>query len=144
MYNKRAFYRKMNQNRMNNYGNCGAKSGNRGFKSRFPSSFNFPPANVRELDDKYELYLFAPGYEKSDFIIALIDNRLSISVKEKEEVKEDWKRKEYSNGDFLRQFELSEKVNKEGIVAKYDKGVLILSLPKLEEFETSRQEINIE
>lgn len=123
---------------------CGVGAHKRDWMTRFPSAFNHPPANVRELDDKYELYLFAPGYEKSDFIIALIDNRLSISVKEKEEVDQNWRRKEYSQGEFVRQFELSEKVNKEDIIAKYENGVLILSLPKLEEFETSRQEIKVD
>ena len=118
--------------------------GRRAWRSRYQSSFNYPPANVREMDDKYELYLFAPGYEKSDFIIALIDERLSISVKEKTEEEGNWRRKEFTQRDFVREFELSEKVDKSAIVAKYENGVLILSIPKLEEFETDRKEITID
>ena len=98
---------------------------------------------MRELDDKYELYLYAPGYEKSDFIIALIDDRLSISVKEKKEEAGNWRRQEFTQREFVRQFELSEKVDKSAIEAKYENGVLILNLPKLEGHETSRQEIEI-
>lgn len=143
MYNKRAFYNHMNQNRAHHFGACHALPRKKAWKSNFVPSFNYPPANVRELDDKYELYLFAPGYEKSDFIIALIDNRLSISVKDKAVDDANWRRQEFKQRDFVRQFELSEKVNKETIVAKYENGVLILSIPKLEEFETSRQEIEI-
>ena len=144
MYNKRAFYNKMNQFRSAQPGPCGMSTRNKGRKSKFQTSHNYPPANVRELDDKYELYLFAPGYEKSDFIIAIVDDRLSISVKEKDQLDGNWKRVEFSQREFVRQFELSDKVDKESIIATYEKGVLILSLPKLEEFETSRQEIKID
>jgi HSP20 family molecular chaperone IbpA len=144
MYYKRAINNNMNQYRSANSGPCGMTTRKKAWKSKFQASFNYPPANVRELDDKYELYLYAPGYEKSDFIIALIDDRLSVSVKEKDQQDENWKRKEFSQKEFVRQFELSDKVDKAAIIAKYEKGVLILSLPKLEEFETSRQEIKID
>lgn len=144
MYYKRAFNNNMNQHRSAHSGPCGMATRKKAWKSKFQASLNYPPANVRELDDKYELHLFAPGYEKSDFIIALIDNRLSVTVKEKDQQDGNWKRKEFSQREFVRQFELSEKVDKAAIIAKYEKGVLILSLPKLEEFETSRQEIKID
>lgn len=144
MYNKRAFHNNMNQYRTPHFGPCGTHKRKQARKSKFQASLNYPPANVKELDDRYELYLYAPGYEKSDFIIALIDDRLSISVKEKDQPDESWKRKEFTQQEFVRQFELSDKVDKAAIVAKYEKGILILSLPKLEEFETTRQEIEID
>ncbi|MEM9549100.1 MAG: Hsp20/alpha crystallin family protein [Bacteroidota bacterium] len=144
MYNKRAFYKQMRQHKANQYGGCGMHSQKRAWRSKYNASFNYPPANVRELDDKYELYLYAPGYEKSDFIIALIDDRLSISVKEKKAEEGNWRRQEFAQQEFVREFSLSEKVDKSAIVAKYVNGVLILAIPKLEEFETSRQEIAID
>ena len=144
MYTKRAFYNQANQHRMNQFRNCkGGYPMRKAWKSGFNTGYNYPPANVRELDDKYELYLFAPGYEKSDFIIALIDDRLSISVKEKPQEEGEWKRQEFVQHEFVRQFELSEKVNKTAIEAKYENGVLMLSLPKSKEYETNRQEIEI-
>ncbi len=103
-----------------------------------------PPANVRELDDKYELYLFAPGYEKGDFLIALMDDTLSVSVEKTSDQDGNWKRKEFSPAGFIRQFQLNEKIDKESIVAKYENGVLILSLPKMEGFETMRKEIEVD
>ena len=144
MYNKRAFYKQMKQHRSNQYGGCGMHPRKRAWRSKFDASFNYPPANVREMDDKYELYLYAPGYEKSDFIIALIDDRLSISVKEMKQKEGNWRRQEFAQREFVREFALSEQVDKSAIVAKYENGVLILSIPKLEEFETSRQEIVID
>ncbi len=113
------------------------------WRDSFLTKANQPPANVLELDDKYELYLSAPGYEKSDFVIAILDQRLSITVKEKKEEDANWKRKEFSTKDFVRQFELDEKIDKSNIEAKYENGVLKLTLPKLEGFETTRQEISI-
>lgn len=143
MYNKRAFFRQMNHHRSDNSRSCGGYSRKNIWREKFEASFKTPPANVRELDDKYELHLFAPGYEKSDFIIAVIDQNLSISVKETTEDKGNWKRLEHVKKGFVRQFELNDKVDKEGITAKYENGVLIISLAKLEGYETDRKEIEI-
>ena len=108
MYTKRAFYNQTNQ-----FKGCKDKPPmRRGWKSEFSAAFTYPPANVRELDDKYELNLYAPGYEKEDFIIALIDDRLSISVKEKPSEEGEWRRQEFAHRAFVRQFELSEKIDK--------------------------------
>lgn len=113
------------------------------WKDNYQSGFHQPPANVSEEDDKYELHLYAPGYNKSDFVIALIDHKLSISVDQKEAEKANWKRHEYFPKGFVRQFELNEKIDSAAISAKYESGVLIVSLPKLEGFETARKEIAI-
>ena len=144
MYSKRAFHRYMNHHRSDNSKPCGRSARKHAWKEKYMRAFHRPPANVRELDDKYELQLFAPGYEKSDFIIATMDQVLSITVKDKDEEKSGhWKRVEYVPKGFVRQFELSEKVNKDAITAKYENGVLIISLDKLEGFETTRKEIEI-
>lgn len=112
--------------------------------AKFNSQFNQPPVNVRETDNSYELYLFAPGYEKSDFVISLTDQVLTISVADKQKEEGNWKRQEFTPNGFSRQFELNEKTDKAAIAATYKNGVLILSLPKLEGFETSRHEIEID
>lgn len=143
MYNKRAFHRQMNHHRSDNSGPCNRSSRKHAWKEKFARAFHTPPANVREMDDKYELHLFAPGYEKSDFIIATMDQILSITVKDKNEETENWKRLEYVPKGFVRQFELSEKIDKDAITAKYENGVLIIDLSKLEGHETSRKEIEI-
>lgn len=143
MYNRRAIHKQMKQHRSDNFPSCNGYARKKAWKEKFATSFNSPPANVRELDDKYELHLFAPGLEKSDFIIALMDQVLSITVKEKTEENGTWKRLEYSLNGFVRKFELSEKVDKTAIEAKYENGVLIVSLAKMEGFETVRKEIEI-
>lgn len=105
----------------------------------------YPPVNVQELDDRYEVFLFAPGLTKEDFEISLKDNFMTIRAGEqKEEELEEgafWKRKEFSAGGFKRTFELNEKIDLDSIKAKYQNGILQVTLSKLEGEETLRKEI---
>ena len=142
MCNKRAFHQEYH-NRLSRFGRYGEHPLKKAWKENFKAMFNYPPANVRELDDSYELSLFAPGFEKSDFSISLVEQTLSISVENKTETPENWKRKEYAPKGFVREFELNEHIDKSNIAVKYENGVLIFSLPKLENAKTAGQTINI-
>jgi HSP20 family protein len=97
---------------------------------------NVPAVNIMEHKDEYKVSLAAPGLKKEDFNIAVDGNMLTISS-EKEESKEEkdkkFTRKEYSYSSFSRSFTLPEEINKEKIEAKYEDGVLKLSLPRKEE-----------
>ena len=77
-----------------------------------------------------------PGLKEEDFNIDVDGSMLTISS-EKEESKEEkdkkFTRKEYSYSSFSRSFTLPEEINKEKIEAKYEDGVLKLSLPRKEE-----------
>ena len=53
-------------------------------------------------------------------------------------------RREYSYRSFKRSFTLDEKINAEGIGAKYQNGVLTLNLPKKEEVKAAVKEITIQ
>ena len=56
-----------------------------GQMARHPRSRGyFPPVNVLEADDKYELYVYAPGLAKSDFNINLKDDVLTIATRRQE------------------------------------------------------------
>ena len=108
--------------------------------------WGYPPANVEELDDRYEIRIFAAGYEKSDFQVGLQDNDLLISVKKsysEEEQATNERRRGFIPGNFERHFQLNEKIDKNGISAKYEAGILTVALPKREGFETIRQDIDI-
>jgi len=143
MCNRRAFYKNRNHHQSSKFENHRGHRGRKFWKEKFKATFNQPPANVQELDDQYVLFLYAPGLEKKDFLIATLDDTLSISVEKQsgEDIK--WKREEYAPGGFKRQFELNEKIDKTAIKAKYEQGVLIITLPKLEGFETNRQDIEV-
>jgi HSP20 family protein len=147
MQHRKAYYNNC-ESKANRFGTQGEHPMKRMWKEKmnaqFKAQFNTPPVNVRETDNSYELYLFAPGYEKSDFIISLTDKVLNISVEEKHETEGNWKRQEYTAKGFVRQFELNEKTDSTAIAATYKNGVLILSLPKLVGFETERHEIEVD
>ena len=95
-----------------------------------------PAVNITEHKDEYLVSLAAPGLKKDDFKIDVDGNMLTISS-EKEESKEEkdkkFTRKEYSYSSFSRSFTLPEEINKEKIEAKYEDGVLKISLPRTAE-----------
>ena len=97
---------------------------------------NVPAVNITEQKNEYLVSLAAPGLKKEDFKIDVDGNMLTISS-EKEESKEEkdkkFNRKEYSYSSFSRSFTLPEEINKEKIEAKYEDGVLKISLPRKEE-----------
>lgn len=99
-------------------------------------SLTLPAVNITESKDDYMVSLAAPGMKKDDFKIDLEGNMITISS-EKEEKKEEkekkFTRKEYNYSSFCRSFTLPDEVNKEKVDARYEDGVLKISLPKKEE-----------
>lgn len=119
------------------------------WKQKFAAMHGFPPVNVEEKDNRYEIQLFAAGYAKEDFKISLEDDHLLkvAATKAQEELSSDkdfyWSQVNFKPGNFERYFELNDKINREVISAKYEEGVLTVTLPKLEGEENKRQEIKI-
>jgi HSP20 family protein len=99
-------------------------------------SVSSPSVNITENDSAYMMHLAAPGLSKNDFNIRVENDNLVISSEKKEE-KEDSKpgrytRREFNYGAFRRTFFLDENVNRDGISATYEDGVLKITLPKKE------------
>ncbi len=89
--------------------------------------------NIKELSDKYELNLIAPGFAKEDFEIKLEKDLLTIETKSRtEESGEDIKyvRKEYKVDGFKRSFHVNETIDTDGIAAEYVAGILVVTLAK--------------
>ena len=110
-------------------------------------SFGFPPVNIHETSDAYHLELSAPGRSKEDFKLAVDNGQLTISFEKKEDTKtEDYKtvRKEFSFRSFKRSFTLDDKIDSNGIQAKYENGVLKVLLPKKEQVKESTKQITIQ
>lgn len=94
-----------------------------------------PAVNVSEDDKAYKLELAAPGKVRDDFKVEVKNNSLCISseIETSNEVEElNYSRKEYSYDSFDRSFALPENVKEEAIKAKYENGVLIVTIPKTE------------
>lgn len=106
---------------------------------RFPSldlgdgSRRMPSANVLENEKSFEIELAAPGMKKSDFEVNVDKGQLTISSEkkdEREEKGENYTRHEFSYNTFSRTFLLPDIVDTEDIKAKYEDGILKLSIPK--------------
>ncbi len=94
---------------------------------------NVPSANVEEKVNEYVVELAAPGLERKDFKVEINKHMLTISSEkeeEKKEVKEGYSRKEFSYTAFSRSFSLPENVKEGNIDAKYQNGILKISIPK--------------
>lgn len=110
------------------------------------NGFNFPPVNISESKDNYELEFNAPGRNKEDFKITVDKNILTVSFEKKEETKDENKKqikKEFSLQPFKRSFTLDEKFVSDSIAAKYENGLLILSIPKKEEVKVEAKQIAV-
>src|SRR6185312_6653238 len=96
------------------------------------NSFNFPPVNISETNDNYELEFNVPGRKKEDFKITVDKSILTVSFEKTEEQKEEKKqfiKREFLTQSFKRSFTLDEKIDAEKIDAKYENGILMLTLP---------------
>ena len=102
----------------------------------FGRTMNIPAVNITEQKNDYLVSLAVPGMKKEDFKIDIDGNMLTISSA-KEETKEEkekrFTRKEYNYSSFSRSFTLPDEVNREKIDAKYEDGVLKITLPRKEE-----------
>ena len=94
--------------------------------------------NIVEKDNQYLLNIEMPGFNKEDINIDLKDGYLTIkgiSNQEKQEKDQSGKiiRQERHTGSLSRSFYIGEQYTGEDIKAKYEKGELVLELPKKEE-----------
>lgn len=110
---------------------------------------NHVPVNIQETDKSYELQVVAPGLKKEDFQLNLEADLLTISVEDKTENRQEaksegWLRQEFVRQSFSRSFSLDNTINKEGITARYENGVLYITLPKIEQAQKLTRLIDIQ
>ena len=95
-----------------------------------------PAINVMENETQYIVELAAPGLRKEDFQVHVNeDGNLTIKMEQKNEVKEEnekthYLRREFSYSKYEQTLLLPEDVDREGIAARVNDGVLRVDLPK--------------
>ena len=100
-----------------------------------------PAVNVKESDTAFTMDIAAPGLKK-EFCSVNINNEGNLVVKienkaEHEEKSDEegkthhYLRREFSYANYEQTYVLPENVNKEGISAKVEDGILTIELPKL-------------
>lgn len=93
-----------------------------------------PHVEVTEDKKSYEVTAELPGVEEKDVNLSLQDDVLTLSGEKKsehEEKKEGYHMSERSYGSFRRSFRLPDDVNADRISAKFDKGVMTITLPRV-------------
>lgn len=105
-----------------------------------------PRVDMRETDTAVEIHAELPGVTEKDIEVQLADGVLTIKGEKKQEREE--KEKGYylmerSYGSFLRQIPIPVEVEEDKIEAKFDKGVLSITLPKRPTAETKAKKIEI-
>ncbi len=92
-----------------------------------------PRVDIVENDNAFELHVAVPGMNKEDFSIEVKDNFLTVSGERKftsEKKDANWHSIETQFGQFSRSFALPENVDSARIAAKYNNGILEVSIPK--------------
>lgn len=124
---------------------CAAK-GDYGSRQRHQliRSMQRAAVNIFKTENSYEMLVFAPGRIKEHFHIDVKGSELVVSYTPPEGFpRPDWVRREYSRGAFERTFTLDETINATTISAKYEDGVLHISLPVIPGKESMQREISI-
>ena len=92
---------------------------------------HMPAINIKDLEKSYEVELAVPNFSKKDFNISLDDNMLTISAERKQEKKENnYTRREFGYESFSRSFNLPVGISEKDIGARYEDGVLRISIAK--------------
>ena len=101
------------------------------------------PVNIHEDENGFHLELQVPGRSKEEISIKLEQNLLTISAEAKKGEEKNYKtiRREFATNSFSRSFNVDNKINVDGIQAKYEQGVLVVFLPKKEEIKNSPKQI---
>jgi HSP20 family protein len=96
-----------------------------------------PSVNIKESSEAFDVEVAAPGFSKDEFKIELNNDLLTISSEKQLENEttegENFTRREFSYQSFSRTFTLPNTVNSDNIGAKYENGILKVSIPKKEE-----------
>lgn len=94
-----------------------------------------PAVDIKEEADKFVVRADLPGVESKDIDVSMQNGLLTISGKRESEVKDvkdGYRRVERVYGEFYRQFTLPDTADADKVTAKYDKGVLEVSIGKSE------------
>jgi HSP20 family protein len=115
---------------------------------RFETGFGVgvPAMDVVEAEKEYRIKAELPGMTAKEVELTVSDDVLTIKGEkrqEKEEKGENYYLSERRFGTFLRSFQLPSGVDRQRIEAKFDKGVLTVTLPKTEEAAARQKKIEV-
>jgi HSP20 family protein len=105
-----------------------------------------PAVDLRETEDGYMVDVDVPGMKKEDIELAVVDNVVTIKGERKDESqteKDGYRRSERRYGTFQRSFEVPGGFDSAKVEARYEDGVLRVTLPKREESKPKQIEVKV-
>lgn len=96
----------------------------------------YPPVDVIENETEFKMMVELPGMTRDDVKITLNDNMVTLRGEKKaasQTKKENWHQVERMYGTFERSFQLSSPVDKTKVNARFEGGVLTVTLAKSED-----------
>jgi HSP20 family protein len=103
-----------------------------------------PAIDIFEKKDKFVVKAELPGMKEDDIDVSVIGGTLTISGEKETETEvneEDYYHSERSYGNFMRAVSLPSNVNTDKIEAKYEDGVLEITLPKIAELKPKKVKV---
>ncbi|MBT9776089.1 Hsp20 family protein [Clostridium sp. MCC353] len=107
------------------------------FNSYGTSKNSMMKTDIKDLEGSYELAIDLPGFKKDDITAELKDGYLTINAssntsKDEKDSNGRYIRRERYSGSCSRSFYVGEAVTKEDIKARFEDGILKLTVPKME------------
>jgi HSP20 family protein len=109
--------------------------------------FETPRVDIAETDTEVQVAADLPGLDEKDVQVTLEENLLTIHGEKKvehEEKKKNYHLMERSYGAFQREIPLPAGIDTKKVKASFKKGVLQVTLPKLPDAQSRRQQIKVE
>ncbi len=111
-------------------------------------SFRKMSTDVREVEDGYIIDMELPGIKKEDVTVELKEGYLTVSAESKRENKSEndgkFIRQERYCGKYERSFFVGDEIEQADVKAKYEDGILVLTVPKKQPKQPEKQYITIE
>lgn len=111
------------------------------------NELHMPSTDIHETKDAYEVTAELPGMKKENIKVSLHDGVLTISAENKSETEEKKEgqviRRERRYGKFLRRFAIGPDVQDDKVDAKFEDGLLKLTIPKVQPKGASPRNIEV-
>ena len=107
-------------------------------RSNYMTQSTVMKTDIKELENAYQLDVELPGIKKENVTVELKDGALEIKVvnevnNDEKDEKGKYLRRERFYGSCSRSFYVGEDVKQEDIKAKFDNGILTITVPKIVE-----------
>ena len=118
---------------------------NRSFKDA--TSGNIPSCELTEDDTSYTLKFDLPGIKKDQVNVEIDGDQLTVKAERHQEKKQESKKKyfsEISYGSYMRTMTLPSAIDEKKVDAKFENGVLTVTVPKETQAETKIKQIKVQ